>query len=97
MSGRGLEFHFGFFFLGRFFDPFDLDILLYDDLVVDQDGLRLPRDEIVEQAFVLRPLADIAGDAVHPVLQKSYADLLDMMRQNQPDSVTALIRHPLFD
>ena len=44
----------------------DLDLLLYDDLVLDEDGLQLPRKEILEYAFVLRPLAEIAGEMKHP-------------------------------
>ncbi len=53
----------------------DIDILTYDDLVGDIDGVQLPRDEITKNAFVLLPMADISGDALHPELKVSYARL----------------------
>ena len=53
----------------------DLDLLTYDDLVGVIDGVSLPREEIAENAFVLCPLAEIAGAEIHPVLRKSYAEL----------------------
>ena len=53
----------------------DLDLLLYDDLVMDENGLKLPRDEILKNAFVLWPLAEIAPGLVHPVAGKTYAEL----------------------
>lgn len=45
----------------------DLDLLLYDDLVLRGDGFSLPRADIEKYAFVLRPLVDIAPDLEHPV------------------------------
>jgi len=45
----------------------DIDILLHGDKVGTYDGLTLPRDEILEHAHVLRPLADIAPELVHPL------------------------------
>jgi 2-amino-4-hydroxy-6-hydroxymethyldihydropteridine diphosphokinase len=51
----------------------DLDLLTWGELV-DADR-NLPRDEILEYAFVLRPLADVATDERHPVTGKSYAEL----------------------
>ncbi len=53
----------------------DLDILTYGDAVGRIDGVELPRGEILKNAFVLRPLADIAPEDVHPVCGKSYGQL----------------------
>lgn len=55
----------------------DLDMLLYDDLVLEADDLNLPRREILEYAFVLRPLAEIAAERRHPLAGVSYAALWD--------------------
>ena len=53
----------------------DLDLLLYDDRVLDELGLKLPREEILHNAFVLWPLAEIAPQLTHPEAGKNYADL----------------------
>lgn len=53
----------------------DIDILLYDDLILNEGKLILPRDEITRNAFVLWPLAEIAPTRQHPVCQQSYAEL----------------------
>ena len=53
----------------------DLDLLLYDDRVLTDGKLVLPRDDINHYAFVLGPLAEIAGTARHPVSGVSYADM----------------------
>ncbi len=63
----------------------DLDLLLYDDVVIETADIQLPRDDINKYAFVLRPLAEIAGDRRHPVSGKSYVELWDGFdRSDQP-------------
>jgi 2-amino-4-hydroxy-6-hydroxymethyldihydropteridine diphosphokinase len=53
----------------------DIDILTYDDAVGVLDGVTLPRDEILENAFVLCPLAELVPNALHPVVKRSYRAL----------------------
>ena len=53
----------------------DLDLLLYGDLVRDDDSLRLPRDEIREYACVLGPLAELAPDQHHPETGETFAQM----------------------
>ena len=50
----------------------DIDILSYDNCHGIIDGIELPRDEILKNAFVLIPLADIAGAQCHPLTGQSY-------------------------
>ena len=52
----------------------DIDLLLYDDLVLDDPPLRLPRKDVLEYSFVLRPLAELAGELRHPVTGRRIAD-----------------------
>lgn len=53
----------------------DIDILTYDEVSEPVAGVQLPRDEILNNAFVLLPLAEVAPQQQHPVLKRSYAEL----------------------
>jgi len=55
----------------------DLDLLLYDNLIIDEEKLQIPRDEILQRAFVLWPMAEVAANLVHPQLHKTYGELWD--------------------
>ena len=54
----------------------DIDILFYDDLVLDTPALTLPHPHLHERGFVLLPMMDIAPDLVHPVKQKSIREMV---------------------
>ena len=53
----------------------DVDILFYDDIVMDTPELTIPHARMHERAFVLAPLSHIAGDLVHPVSGKTIAEM----------------------
>lgn len=60
----------------------DIDILTYDDRVSVVDGVVLPRPEILTNAFVLRPLAELAPEERHPEVGDTYASLWDAYDQD---------------
>lgn len=63
----------------------DLDILFYDDVViVEGKTLSVPHPRLTERFFVLKPLAQIAPDMIHPRIQKSVRELLEELTRDSP-------------
>lgn len=56
--------------------PIDLDILFYGDKVISKEGLSVPHPRMHERWFVLKPLADLCPDFVHPEKKKTVRELL---------------------
>jgi len=69
----------------------DLDILLYDDIIMKGNNLVIPHKSLHERIFVLEPLSQIAPGIMHPVLKKTIKDLLlycqekDLARRSRRD------------
>ena len=61
----------------------DLDILLYNDLVINSSGLVIPHPRMHKRRFVLKPMCDIDPTVVHPLLKKDMQYLLDNLGDGQ--------------
>jgi len=61
----------------------DIDILLFDDMILDSTELTIPHPAMHQRRFVLEPLAEIAPDAVHPVFKKTIRELRDLLQAGQ--------------
>ena len=58
----------------------DIDILYYDDLILSDDKVQIPRKEICEYDFVLKPLVDLAPDFIHPIRNISHQEILNNIK-----------------
>lgn len=61
----------------------DIDLILYGDQIIEEGGLRLPREEIVRYAFMLEPMAEIAPRFRHPRLGLDFAQLWRLFDKSQ--------------
>ncbi len=70
----------------------DIDLLMYDDLILDEPPLRLPRADILDYSFVLKPFAELAPDLVHPVSERTLAEhWREFDAASQPLTVSGLV------
>ncbi len=66
---------------GQYSDrPIDIDILLYDNLIIDTPQLSIPHPLMHKRLFVMEPLTEIAPELVHPVLQQTMKEILKEMK-----------------
>jgi 2-amino-4-hydroxy-6-hydroxymethyldihydropteridine diphosphokinase len=70
--------------------PIDLDVLLYGERVIETAGLAVPHPRMAERAFVLVPLAEIAPDARHPLLDRTAGEMLAALDEAALAGVTKL-------
>ncbi|MFQ5681891.1 MAG: 2-amino-4-hydroxy-6-hydroxymethyldihydropteridine diphosphokinase [Candidatus Binatia bacterium] len=68
----------------------DLDILLYNSVILDQKNLKIPHPEMGNRKFVLIPLSEIAPQVVHPVLGMTISELLVGVQDNKKVSLRPL-------
>jgi len=65
----------------------DLDLLLYGDCILNAGGVQIPRDEILQHAYVLKPLADLYPQGRHPQTGETFLDLWQAMNTNSTPSL----------
>jgi len=63
----------------------DLDILLFDDIILNKDNLKIPHPLMHERDFVLRPLCEIAPDIYHPLLKMRMYELMQKIHRKSPE------------
>ena len=67
--------------------PLDLDILFYDNRVIDSHDLQIPHPRMHKRRFVLMPLCDLKADILHPVLKIKINRLLEELPENEQEVV----------
>jgi 2-amino-4-hydroxy-6-hydroxymethyldihydropteridine diphosphokinase len=71
----------------------DIDLLLYDDLILETPGLSLPRSDVLSYSFVLRPLAELAPDVSHPVTGRTFQEHWRQLKAGEGEGGVQV--HPL--
>lgn len=61
----------------------DLDILLYDNLVTEDENVTIPHPEMTKRLFVLEPLCELCPRGIHPLERKRYLDILEDLKEKE--------------
>jgi 2-amino-4-hydroxy-6-hydroxymethyldihydropteridine diphosphokinase len=61
----------------------DIDILFYNNIIINRKNMQIPHPRVSERRFVLVPLCEIEPDGIHPVLGKSFSNMLDECRDDK--------------
>ncbi len=69
----------------------DIDLLLYGAAIIDKPGLTVPHPRLHERRFVLEPLSEVAGNLIHPLLEKTIRELAVGLRRAVPDQAVSRI------
>ncbi len=72
----------------------DLDLLFYDELIFEADDLIIPHPRMHQRLFVLEPLAEIAGDRVHPLMGKHIRELRLDLKKIDNNQIVERMRWP---
>ena len=76
----------------------DLDILFYEDQIINSEGLKIPHPKLQEREFVIRPLLDIAPSKIHPLLEKSVFEIGKKFDDfNSLKEIKISIKNPVFN
>lgn len=70
----------------------DLDIIFYQDMVINTEKLTIPHPRMHKRCFVLKPLCDIASEIIHPVLGDSAKELLKDVENDHGQDVVLLMK-----
>lgn len=63
----------------------DIDLLLYDDIVMQTEALTIPHPHLTKRMFVLQPLAEIAPEVVHPIRKQAIQKLFEELKADLND------------
>ncbi len=67
----------------------DLDLIAYNDVMINENDVFIPHPRLHERGFVLFPLKEVASDWVHPVLKRSVADMIAALPESQKQNLTS--------